>query len=672
MGSLANTTHDLRQYCRWTEVPPGIQTRKHFLKQHHRRVRKDARPVGTILLVFDHPRSRQKGIKTVPADECAEIRQELQVVGWSPRLSRLDAAGQLAVCNLYHFQDTEPIERFKESEAQTLLEYWLWDGSHLDHYITETPAVEGVQDRKRATWKYDYSVPTLSPHLEGARYYGTKKGDRTRLITIDIDRHNGSISGDEHCKKVLKIGSVLQQRFADYRFAPEVNPRNGSVKFFGWLKQDTPIAVATHIGETIRATLQIELPEYDLSRLEIFPENSPQVFAPLRADKIMILGDGVVKKVRRWHGKAKTRHYYDAYSCAVFVNWVVFSKSVFDMATFEKVLREAVGRCPDTESITPLKPKCAKRATNVKTGLGDTGKWKNCTARKLVDFWRQNEIPADDTIDIFLTVTARVLKAEGMSRVEAEMWITQRLEGFKQTEFSDRLTDDPEELFRVLGHKLDRIWTDNGYQLDAALSDMKLKESVRAWTKKGFQLSDPETWDRAQLCGLLLVWTPRLYDLRHDVQNLTGCTPEQAKAFVELVLSFVHRKAELAYSMVGRLLTQVGIKGQSHARQGEIISLLRQGGFICKTHNHHNDNLTGYRHGAFYICGADVVHFEGEATTTHTTHTVSIDYLPLEYEPLMTNAQEINDFLREGRRLEANRLYRERIRQLRRSLQTAA
>src|SRR5262249_55671370 len=160
-------------------------------------------------------------------------------------------------------RDSEFITSFTESEATKLLGYMVWDHSHEDHYITEA-TVGG--ERERATWKSDISMPDLTSHLAGDRYFGVKKGRMTMQVTVDCDRHGGDVPGEQHIAMTVKIGQVLTGRFPQYRFAPEINPKNGSVKFFGWLPDYMPICVAERIGEDVRKALGQELPEYDFSR----------------------------------------------------------------------------------------------------------------------------------------------------------------------------------------------------------------------------------------------------------------------------------------------------------------------------------------------------------------------------------------------------------------------
>ena len=138
-------------------------------------------------------------------------------------------------------------------------------------------------------------------------------------ITLDFDRHSGKVFGEQHIVKVMQVAEVLTSKFPQLRFSPEINTKNGSVKFFGWLPANTATALAAQQAEHVRGVLKEQLPEYDFDGLEIFPSTSPQIFAPLRADKIMVIGDGAVKKIKayrmdRVNGKRR-RRYYDAYSC---------------------------------------------------------------------------------------------------------------------------------------------------------------------------------------------------------------------------------------------------------------------------------------------------------------------------------------------------------------------
>ena len=560
-------------YYNWTQVPNHCRTEKQILKAR-RRLKKYAPPVGTITLIFDKPRCRPKYIEPVPPDECEQLRRKFQLFGPDPSdqwdIYRLDRAGQLVTCNLYDLADTEPITAFNEKEATTLLEYMVWDHSHEDDYITEAQ-VEGK--RKRATWKSEISTPTMATHLAGERYFGVKKGHMTMQVTVDCDRHGGEVAGEYHVVMTVKVGQVLTRRFPHLRFAPEINPRNGSVKFFGWMPDYLPIIQAEGVGEEVRSTLQQELPEYDFSRMEVYPSSSPQIFAPLRADKITVIGGGVLGKVEKYRmennrGK-KRRAYYKTHSCATYVNWIYFSDTQYGKDEFEKVLREAVARCPDKPAGEPkpaAEKKTAKKKPTSPGGIGGIGRLKGRCASALVRFWSELDVPEDDTIGKYVIVTLRILKYEGLSSDDAVAWVEDRLQALKHTEFSDRLTDDFGELQRVTAFAVDAVWKNNGYQKDPVTSEAKLKAAVEAWSRRGFKLHDPATWDKhrqAVVPDLKLAWTASLLALVPELAETAHCSHDQARVFIEKVLAFVECNNELSESMVGRLLEEVGVKGRS-------------------------------------------------------------------------------------------------------------
>ncbi len=502
----------------------------------------------------------------------------------------------------------------------------------------------------------------------------------TLQIAPELDRHSGEVPGEYHVIKTLKTGQVLTRRFPHLRFAPEVNARNGSVRFFGWLPDYLPIAQAEGVAEEVRNALQHELPEYDFSRMEIYPSSSPQIFAPLRADKITVIGTGVLGKVKkyrmeRYNGK-KRRAYYEAHSCADYLNWIYFSDTQYTEQVFEQVLREAVARCPDKPA-AEAKPAAERRQPAKKQrppsgGMGSIGSLKGRCASALVRFWSELDVPEDDTIGKYVIVTLRILKFEGLSSDEAVAWVEDRLQALKYTEFSDRLTDNFGELQRVTAFAVDAVWKNNGYQKDPVTSEAKLKAAVEAWGKKGFRLHDPATWDKhkqAVVPELKLVWTASLLGLIPDIERIAYCDCDQAKRFIEKVLAFVEANNELAESMVGRLLEEVGIKGKCRQKQHDVRKLLVDKGLLLKQKNYFSDPDTGYRHGNFYICGPGV---RFEESVPHTTHNVSICYLSLEVMPVDSTSDDWLDFVMEDRRLACDRRYRERLRQLNRLFSRAA
>jgi hypothetical protein len=164
-------------------------------------------------------------------------------------------------------------------------------------------------------------------------------------------------------------------------------------------------------------------------------------------------------------------------------------------------------------------------------------------------------------------------------------------------------------------------------------SEGKLKAAVAAWSRRGFKLHDPATWDKhkqAAVPDLKLVWTAELLALVPEVEKTAYCSHEQAEVFIEKVLAFVECNNELAESMVGRLLEEVGIKGKCRQNQHDVRKLLVDKGLLLKQKNYFSDPDSGYRHGNFYTCGPGV---RFEESGPHTTHTLSISYLSVGVTP---------------------------------------
>jgi hypothetical protein len=253
-------------------------------------------------------------------------------------------------------------------------------------------------------------------------------------------------------------------------------------------------------------------------------------------------------------------------------------------------------------------------------GMGSIGSLKGRCASVLVRFWSELAVPEDDTIGKYIIVTLRILKYEGLSSDDAVAWVEDRLQALKYTEFSDRLTDNFEELQRVTAFAVDAVWKNNGYQKDPVTSEAKLKAAVEAWSRRGFKLHDPATWNKhkqAVVPELKLVWTASLLGLIPELVQLAHCDYDQAKGFIEKVLAFVECNNELAESMVGRLLEEVGIKGKCRQKQHDVRKLLVDKGLLLKQKNYFSDPDTGYKHGNFYICGPGVRFEEPGHTPTH-------------------------------------------------------
>ena len=123
----------------------------------------------------------------------------------------------------------------------------------------------------------------------------------------------------------------------------EVNPKNGSSKFFGFTGTPIPVDYANRLSQQIHQSLIAE----GIGPREVFPFNSPQVFLPMRTGKVTIIDNGILRKCERRRDNRKgVREKFQTYSALAFIEWLRRGKS-FDDATLERMLISACLQLPD-------------------------------------------------------------------------------------------------------------------------------------------------------------------------------------------------------------------------------------------------------------------------------------------------------------------------------------
>jgi hypothetical protein len=162
-------------------------------------------------------------------------------------------------------------------------------------------------------WRH-WNVPTdpkeyrkwrpFHDHLKGLNRGVVSTGNLyVPFITVDPDRHDASIDPDHHLTRVLRIGQLLRKCFPQLVWLAEINPRNGSTKFFGYARGPIPIAEAESVAERIH-TLLLEngcgaVNYRGQSDIEVFPHNCSQVGLPMRTGKVTVVSSGVLGKCSR-------------------------------------------------------------------------------------------------------------------------------------------------------------------------------------------------------------------------------------------------------------------------------------------------------------------------------------------------------------------------------------
>jgi hypothetical protein len=211
---------------------------------------------------------------------------------------------------------------------------------------------------KRLRWKPVWA------HLNGNHRGICRNVNETFIpfVTVDLDRHDGAVPAKQHIHDVIKTGRLLREHFGRLRWLVEVNPNNGSSKFFGFTGSPIRAEIAKEIGRAVREKLEI----CGLGPREVFPDNSPQVILPMRMRKITIIDSGVLPScIRRRKaydgvdefGRPEGHGFenFEAYSALAFVRWLRHG-SHYDEPTLIKTLVSACGNLPD-ESVEAAQSK---------------------------------------------------------------------------------------------------------------------------------------------------------------------------------------------------------------------------------------------------------------------------------------------------------------------------
>ena len=293
---------------------------------------------------------------------------------------------------------------------------------------------------------------------------------------------------------------MLAGQFPQHRFAPEINQKNGSVKFFGWLPDYTP---TPHVPSVLANRFEhLAIP---VAGIRFQPPGDFSLLAAdirsLRVRTRSPLSAAVwFCKVARYrlpkkNGRRKREYYSGVFLCRLPQLDLFLGTRNMTSIYSSDISREAVARCLDklAEESKPIMLKVKTRKKPSAGGMGSIGNLKGRCASALVRFWTEMDVPEDDTVGKYIIVTLRILKFEGLTSDEAVDWVEDRLQALEYTEFSDRLTDDFEEIQRVMAFAVEAVWQSNGYQKRPRDQRGKAESSpfLPPGPNRGFRLQQP-------------------------------------------------------------------------------------------------------------------------------------------------------------------------------------
>ena len=658
-----------------SRIPVNLKTR-HELLLDYLQPMKGAQVRAVKRSILDHKWRFGGSPEIVSERLLADYRQEAERGSLTEAEFRyLQVRGYAVESKLYDVADTVPLAP-NETNGRDFFRHLAFDGSHPEQYINEANAVRA----NRRTYKSHVSRPTITDHLRGFNILGPVKNlaGYYRFISFDLDRHT-DLDPAEFSAYVVAVYAFLVKNLPQCAIVSQVNPKNGSTVFFCYFPHRMAHGRVEELVHRLDDKAKKEVPGYKTP--EIYPIFGPgKVYLPFNPEKVTIGESGVWKQTRT--KKSKQCNPMEVYSLAAFPEYVrTATKSDADT-----VRQEVLTAC---RKPLPSKKKNKKRDQTygkVKVaGAGEMGrspKFRGRFLRTMVDFFTGKFQPDDDTIGKYLTPWARTIAiVEGCDDFDELKERLQRcIDLIPDNSFSDRLSDDPGELERVIDFTLDAILKNNGYQARPDQSTRILTNLKKQCDRIGFVPSAPSTWatlDKRQTYqpGMELVWTPELAAVVRELAPVLNGTLSQVEEFLKLFFAWVEAKSETGYSKIAPLMRQAGIKGHNDNITAFMKAMKGQA-FIEKVKNYgyyRQPDGSVQKHANFYVNTAKVVFREqvmapvrpvvfGDGDITGTTDQPSIPPLYLLYLTFLSS--DSCEYLLEYRRLTLEERYRRRIRDL--------
>jgi hypothetical protein len=320
-----------------------------------------------------------------------------------------------------------------------------------------------------------------------------------------------------------------------------------------------------------------------LGEIEIYPDPQKGFRLPLCAGRTMLLD----RPLDLVYDKRFKREVQDVIR---YVSWLSRDEKQYMPA--EEVFQFVKDRLrtpqpkpqADPKALRPDKPRTT-RLSGGAGGLGSLGKMKGCYAQVLTDFW-SGRLNVADTLNTGIRLLALPLPYYLDDQEEAIDLVERYIDDLPDVSFSSRLSaGNRADVSRIVANTVRQVYEGNGGQPDPEASSEKLKATVAAWRKRGFDPTDKTTWRKASAaepCNLApeFFWQAEEVIKVGRLQRLLNVSLQVAsdagKFFLRLVKA---HKGEIAVSFVRNLLERFGVKCGHNGKANKFLDLLRQWGW---------------------------------------------------------------------------------------------
>ena len=279
----------------------------------------------------------------------------------------------------------------------------------------------------------------------------------------------------------------------------------------------------------------------------------------------------------------------------------------------------------------PQKPAKTPKPRKPGKGMGNIGRLKGRCLRTIFDFWSGKEKPENDTIGKYAVVTACFIWKQGILDQEQCLdWMEEAFQALKHQTFSDRLSDDFEELMRVTAKTVEAVYKNNGYQAAPEESTKKLEQVMAYCQRHGIVIHDRGTWknlpEKAQwlLDGDVpdsfkftyeqrLILKKQVHPLMHT-DNIAA-TYEAARRIVSLVKQYPYR--ELAWKLVPYLCGDLQIHWHKNKCCALLAALVRIGFLYIRVEKLWRGSMKEFNRARAYGIGAALINKLQQTTRFH-------------------------------------------------------
>lgn len=448
---------------------------------------------------------------------------------------------------VFHFAQTRAITK-KQSEfaiAKTEFLRRFWFQCRRDAYLyvshDQVSFIDVVKQRSNGKAVPWFAEQMVLDHLQGKKVYGccaktsAKKVSKTYWLAIDLDLHINSGGNIDLFLRQLKV--LLGCLWGKLRSQLVVSDtRVNGIHLYLFFDKPKSLHRATTVLKDDLTQLHAQNPELandveqwnldlksssagknwkvrQLNDLEIYPVSN-KGFRFIGVSGKVLLADRVIGmtswgRCTRGINKGQPREGFDL------VGWWKAMNSASRLSVQEVmdyVIARLPGRSEQVEISSDLDicvpPVIAGKSQPAEVTDSQTAKlldtkvtpqrvmgYKGNTRKMLVDFWRGIDNPPK-SLDHTLLTTARLLKQEGLTEEEAIAIINGFIKDLPPAarQSSSRLQSGNEaKLSRDIIKQINNAFTKPS-GADPEASRRKLAETIIAWKKGGFRLSDKSTW----------------------------------------------------------------------------------------------------------------------------------------------------------------------------------